>query len=146
MGALHLKRFLLAMFCICLMVIAGRFALLSSYGYALDAHSRGDFARAVPIVYGNALFDDPGACGLLGTMYLLGQGVQRNGTSAEYWLLKAASNGSVVSQSVLGTMYATGRGVSQDIGKAQFWFFRAASGGDRDAALALRRLHKVITI
>jgi TPR repeat protein len=130
----------------CLVVASGRFALAITYSYALEAHSAGDYAKAFPIVYGNALFEDSGACGLLGTMYLFGHGVPRSGSSAEYWLLKAAKLGSVTSQSVLGTMYATGRGVRQDNGKAQVWFVRAAAGGDAGAVFALRRLHKATIV
>src|SRR4051812_35825644 len=84
-----------------LAAIGGRFALSATYSYALEAHSLGEYSKAFPIIYGNALFEDAGACGLVGTMYLLGQGVERDGISAEYWLLKAARKGSVTSQSVL---------------------------------------------
>ncbi len=125
-----------------LSIITGRFALCATYSYALEAHSLGEYSKAFPIFYGNALFEDAGACGLVGTMYLLGQGVERDGVSAEYWLLKAARKGSVISQSMLGTMYATGKGVPKDDRKARLWLFRAAAGGDETASFALRKLHK----
>jgi TPR repeat protein len=140
----YVKQGLMAVCCACLLVASGRLTLSMTYSYALEAHSVGDYATALPIVYGNAIFDDSGACGLLGTMYLLGQGVERNGSNAEYWLLKAAANGSVASQSVLGTMYATGKGVPRNDGKAQVWFSKAAAAGDISAVYALRQLHKVI--
>lgn len=142
----RLRRFLLAVSCACLVVVFGRVALSASYLYALEAHSAGDYSRALPIVYGSALFEDSGACGLLGTMYLFGQGVERSGRSAEYWLKKAASGGSVTSQSVLGMMYATGKGVTRNEGKAQVWFIRAAAAGDANALSALRKLQKVTRI
>jgi TPR repeat protein len=137
-----LKRALSVLFCACLLAVWGRLGLFVTYAYALEAHSAGEYAKALPIVYGNAMFEDSGACGLLGTMYLFGHGVPVNGRSAEYWLLKAASSGSVSSQSVLGTMYATGNGVRRDAGKAQIWFSKAAASGDIDAGIALRRLHR----
>jgi TPR repeat protein len=140
--ARRFRNAVLIVFASCMVVASGRFALAMTYLYALDAHSAGDYAKALPIVYGNAMFDNSGACGLLGTMYLFGHGVDRNGSSAEYWLLKAAAGGSVSSQSVLGAMYATGRGVRRDEGKAQVWYVRAAVGGDAQAMVALRRLHK----
>lgn len=139
---IDLKRALSVLFCACLLAVWGRVALFVTYSYALDAHSAGDYSKALPIVYGNAMFEDSGACGLLGTMYLLGHGVPINGSSAEYWLLKAAASGSVSSQSVLGTMYATGNGVRRDSGKAQIWFSKAAASGDAAAGVALRRLHR----
>src|SRR4051812_32397977 len=92
-GAFHeyLRQGLMAVCCACLLVVSGRFTLSLTYSYALEAHSVGDYSRALPIVYGNAIFDDSGACGLLGTMYLFGHGVSKNGSNAEYWLLRAAA-------------------------------------------------------
>jgi TPR repeat protein len=132
----------LAAIVVCLALVAGRFSLYFSYSAALEDHSRGDYAKALPIVYGNAIFENAGACGLLGTMYLFGQGVPKNGARAEYWLKKAAGNGSVDSQLVLGTMYASGKDVPRDIGKAQIWLSKAASSGDIEAGLVLRRLKR----
>ena len=123
-------------------LLGARLALVKSYSYALYAHAKGDFAIALPIVYANALLNDFPACGLLGTMYLFGQGVSRNGREAEYWLNKAANGDSVQAQSLLGIMYATGQGVAVDRGKAQMWLTKAAAAGDVEATAMLRRLYQ----
>ncbi len=117
-----------------------RFTLVRTYGFALDAHERRDYATALPIVYGNALFLDPAACSLLGVMYLFGQGVQRDGSKAEYWLTKAAEANVVEAQSLLGIMYATGQGIPRNIDFARMWLSRAAEAGDVEARRVLRAL------
>ncbi|MGH8736358.1 MAG: tetratricopeptide repeat protein [Burkholderiales bacterium] len=88
----------------------------------------------------NAFLNDPAACGLLGTMYLFGQGVHRDGGKAEYWLTKSAERGFVSSQSLLGTMYATGLGVANNPDKATLWLTKAASQGDEKARALLESL------
>jgi TPR repeat protein len=129
---------------LCLSLIAGRCLLLLSYPAALEAHSRGDYFKALPIVFGNALFADPGACGLLGTMYLLGRGVTKDGYRAEFWLRKSAAGGSVTSQALLGAMYASGKDVPRHVGRAQVWLAKAAAEGDKQAEVALTRLKRGI--
>lgn len=126
--------------------IGGRCFFLFNYSSALESLSKGDYSKALPIVYGNALFDDSGACGVLGTMYLFGRGVTKDGRRAEYWLRKAALGGSVASQTVLGAMYAKGTEVPRDIGKAQVWLSRAAAEGDADAGIALRQLQRGVRV
>ena len=123
-------------------LVCGRCFLLFNYSSALESLSKGRYAQALPIVYGNALFDDSGACGILGTMYLLGHGVAKDGRRAEFWLRKAALGGSVASQSVLGAMYARGTDVPRNVGKAQIWLSRAAAEGDAAAGIALRSLKR----
>jgi hypothetical protein len=127
---------------LCAVIAAGRCFLFFNYASALASLSKGEYSKALPIVYGNALFDDSGACGVLGTMYLLGHGVTKDGRRAEYWLRKAAMGGSVASQFVLGAMYARGTDVPRNVGKAQVWLSKAAAEGDTQAGAALRGLKR----
>lgn len=135
------KKWILVVLLLVPVIFAGtRFGLIKSYSYALNAHAKGDFATAFPIVYVNAVFNDAAACALLGTMYLFGQGVERDGREAEYWLTRAADRDSTSAQYLLGIMYATGQGVPVDKFKAQTWLNRAASAGDVEATNMLHRL------
>lgn len=140
--AIRYKRGLVAICLIPVVVALLRFALIEAYPYALDAHKRGAYSSALPIVWGNVLFADPGAAGLLGVMYLFGQGVERNGVRAEYWLGKAAEAGVIEAQSLLGTMYATGQGVPRNPERARYWLTRASAGGDREATQLLKAFFK----
>lgn len=136
------KWILIALAIIPVVAVGARFGLVKSYAYALEAHRSGNYSTALPIVYGNALIGDSAACGLLGTMYLFGQGVEKNGGQAEYWLGKAANHELVEAQSLLGLMYATGQGVPRDRDKAIAWLAKAAAGGDTHATALLHQLYR----
>lgn len=127
-------------------LVVARASLFFGYSYAMRAYDNGEYSKALPIIYGSALFNDTAACGLLGTMYLFGRGLDKDGQKAEYWLRKAAEAGLVAAQSVLGIMFATGQGVPPDMTKAKIWLERAASAGDAEAASVLRRLRRGQTI
>ncbi len=71
---------------------------------------------------------------------MFGQGVERDGERAEYWLTKAANQEYVEAQSMLGLMYATGQGVRADKAKAELWLTKAAQAGDQQAKILLRDL------
>src|SRR5579862_732069 len=132
------KKWLLVAVALLPIVVAGiRLCLVESYEYALHAHAKRDFAAALPFVYANAFLNDSAACGLLGTMYLFGQGVEKDGPQAEYWLTKAANGNSVDAESLLGEMYATGQGVPIDGDKAKAWLTKAAAAGDVHAQALL---------
>lgn len=127
-------------------LVVARAGLFFGYSYAMRAYDNGEYSKALPIIYGSALFNDTAACGLLGTMYLFGRGLNKDGQKAEYWLRKAAESGLVAAQSVLGIMFATGQGVPADMIKAKIWLERAASSGDTEAASVLHKLRKGQTI
>ena len=62
---------------------------------------------------------------VVGNLYLLGLGVERDGLQAARWYLKAALAGHVPAQVNLGQLYLNGRGVPRDVGKAVGWFYLA---------------------
>lgn len=70
---------------------------------------------------------------VIGTMYLLGQGVQQDDREAVFWLSKAAENGYAGAQSNLGNMYLLGRGVEKDPVAAVNWYRKAAMQGEAKA-------------
>src|SRR5712675_2949013 len=65
----------------------------------------------------------------LGSMYLLGAGVQTNDDEAVKWLRKAAEQGDPIAQFNFGAMYATGNGVEQSMEQAAQWTSKAANQG-----------------
>jgi len=96
---------------------------------AVDAHARGDYAKALRLIRPLANDGDASAQFNLGLMYTIGQGVQEDNAAAALWFRKAAEQGyprPIQSR----TLYLYGRGVTQDDNEAVVWFRRAADQGD----------------
>jgi TPR repeat protein len=79
---------------------------------------------------------------ILGAMYDVGKGTQKNAGEAVHWYREAAESGDPIAQYILGVMYQTGDGVPQDYVQAYVWLDRAArqeleqARRSRDAAAA----------
>ena len=97
---------------------------------AVDAHARGDYAKALRLIRPLANDGDATAQFDLGLMYMTGQGVQQDDAAAALWFRKAAEQGYALAQSNFGTLYLYGRGVAQDDTEAAMWFRKAADQGD----------------
>jgi uncharacterized protein len=91
---------------------------------AVDAHARGDYAKALRLIRPLANDGDASAQFNLGLMYLTAQGVQQDDAAAALWFRKAAEQGYVLAQTNLGVLYRDGRGVAQD--EACCWNITAA--------------------
>jgi len=104
---------------------------------AVDAHARGDYAKALRLIRSLANDGDASAQFNLGLMYTTGQGVQQDNAAAALWFRKAAEQGYAPAQSNLGTLLLYGRGVAQDDNEAVVWFRRAADQGDAVAEFLL---------
>jgi TPR repeat protein len=121
-------------------VLASAFAAPVSAGPfedAVDAHARGDYAKALRLVRPLANDGDAAAQFNLALMYVTGQGVQQDNTAAALWFRKAADQGYALAQSNLGVLYRDGRGVPQDHTEAVKWFRKAADQGDAVAQYLL---------
>jgi uncharacterized protein len=104
---------------------------------AVDAHARGDYAKALRLIRPLANDGNASAQFNLGLMYATGQGVQQDNAAAALWFQKAAEQGYAPAQSNLGTVYLYGRGVTQDDTEAVAWFRKAADQGHPVAKLYL---------
>lgn len=108
------------------------------YDEALSFHSAKEFLKALPFMQEASALGHPQAMSILGTMYLLGQGVKEDGRQAEFWLKKSIDAGSI-----LGMAYATGKaGVKIDFEKANSLLTKAAESGDHQSAKMLEMMHK----
>jgi TPR repeat protein len=75
---------------------------------------------------------------ILGTMYLLGEGVKEDGRLAVLWLQRAIDEGVDDAISVLGMAYATGKaGVQIDLPMARKMLTSCAENGDEQSARML---------
>ena len=70
---------------------------------------------------------------IMGNLYLLGLGVERDSFQAAQWYLKAALAGHIPAQINLGQLYMNGQGVPRDVSKAVGWFFLARKAGSERA-------------
>ena len=101
---------------------------------ARDLMEAGEYtqARALFEIYarsGNAEAEE-----LIGVMYALGLGVDRDDERAFDWYLRASLKGHPGAQSGLGWYYEVGRGIpAPDMVRAYLWYALSAIGGDPDA-------------
>ena len=100
-----------------------------------DAISNKEYAKALSLLAPLVEKSVPGALGLLGVMYQLGEGVERDGTKAVEILKRAVELGDGVSAHNLGTIYSMGMpGISQDHELSRQFYRKAKAMGAQFAA------------
>ena len=77
----------------------------------------------------------------VGTIYLVGDGVQKNSKEAFKWFKMAAAQGNVESQFYLGLLYYNGEAVTKDVKEAFKWFKMAAAQDHPKAQNNLSRMY-----
>jgi hypothetical protein len=83
---------------------------------------------------------------LIGVMYALGLGVERDDMRAFEWYLRASMKGHPGAQSGIGWYYEVGRGMpAPDLVRAYMWYVLSAIGGDPDAAISQDEVVKKMT-
>ena len=83
---------------------------------------------------------------LIGVMYALGLGVERDDRRAFEWYLRASLKGHPGAQSGIGWFYEVGRGMeAPDLVRAYLWYSLSTIGGDPDAAISIEEVAKKMT-
>lgn len=83
---------------------------------------------------------------LIGVMYAMGLGVERDDERAFDWYLRASLKGHPGAQSGIGWYYEVGRGIpAPDLVRAYVWYVLSAIGGDPDAAISMNEVVKKMT-
>ncbi|MGI9355861.1 MAG: tetratricopeptide repeat protein [Rhizobiaceae bacterium] len=83
---------------------------------------------------------------LIGVMYAMGLGVERDDRRAFEWYLRASLKGHPGAQSGIGWYYEIGRGLPAiDLVRAYTWYVLSAIGGDPDAAISQEEVVKKMT-
>jgi len=83
---------------------------------------------------------------LIGVMYAMGLGVEKDDRRAFEWYLRSAMKGHPGAQSGVGWYYEVGRGIeAPDLVRAYMWYVLSAIGGDPDAAMSQEEVVKKMT-
>jgi TPR repeat protein len=107
-----------------------------------NAYNARNYALALKEIAPLAKAGNADAEHLLGLMYYMGRGVQRDYKQAFAWHYKAAVQGKADAQYVVGAMYYTGNAVPQDQKMAVTWFRKAAEQGHAEAQHALGLMYR----
>lgn len=113
---------------------------------ARDLMEENRFAEAMQELEPAARSGNADAEELIGVMYAMGLGVERDDIRAFDWYLRSALKGHAGAQSGVGWYYETGRGLpAPDLVRAYTWYVLSAIGGDPDAAISQEEVVKKMT-
>ena len=122
----------------CFLAVSGAGVAVAELEEARDMMEEGRFEEARAALWPAARSGNAEAEELIGVMYALGLGVERDDIRAFDWYLRASLEGHPGAQSGIGWYYETGRGLpAPDLVRAYAWYALSAIGGDPDAAISL---------
>lgn len=126
--------------------LAGASPAVADIEAARDLMEAGRFQEAMIAFLPAARSGNADAEELIGVMYALGLGVERDDVRAFEWYLRAAMKGHPGAQSGVGWYYEVGRGMpAPDLVRAYMWYVLSAIGGDPDAAISQEEVRKKMT-
>ena len=110
---------------------------------ARDLMEDNNFKEAMLMLIPAARSGNADAEELIGVMYAMGLGVERDDIRAFEWYLRSAMKGHPGAQSGVGWYYEIGRGMpAPDLIRAYMWYVLSAIGGDPDAAISQEEVVK----
>ena len=113
---------------------------------ARDLMEANQFKRAMEELIPAARSGNAEAEELIGVMYAMGLGVERDEIRAFDWYLRSAMKGHPGAQSGVGWYYEVGIGMpAPDLVRAYAWYVLSAIGGDPDAAISQEEVVKKMT-
>ncbi|MBM2575970.1 sel1 repeat family protein [Jannaschia sp. Os4] len=111
-----------------------------------DLMEAGRFEEAFEAFWPAARSGNADAEELIGVMYALGLGVEKDPVRAFEWYLRSAMKGHPGAQSGVGWYYEEGIGLpAPDLVRAYMWYVLSAIGGDPDAAISQEEVVKKMT-
>lgn len=113
---------------------------------ARDLMEANRFGEAMTELWPAARSGNADAEELIGVMYAMGLGVERDDARAFEWYLRASMKGHPGAQSGVGWYFEIGRGLpAPDLVRAYMWYALSAIGGDPDAAMSQEEVVKKMT-
>ena len=120
--------------------------VLAEIENARDLMEEGKFKEAMEELLPAARSGNADAEELIGIMYAMGLGVERDDVRAFEWYLRSSMKGHPGAQSGVGWYYEIGRGLpAPDLVRAYTWYVLSAIGGDPDAAISQEEVIKKMT-
>ena len=114
---------------------------------ARDLMEDGKFKEAMEELMPAARSGNADAEELIGIMYAMGLGVERDDVRAFEWYLRSSMKGHPGAQSGVGWYYELGLGMpAPDLVRAYMWYVLSAIGGDPDAAISQEEVVKKMTV
>jgi TPR repeat protein len=114
--------------------------------HARDLMEEGKFEEAMKELLPAARSGNADAEELIGIMYAMGLGVERDDIRDFEWYLRSSMKGHPGAQSGVGWYYEIGRGLpAPDLVRAYTWYVLSAIGGDPDAAISQEEVIKKMT-
>ena len=122
------------------------FYALADLEKARDLMEANQFKQAMEELIPAARSGNAEAEELIGVMYAMGLGVERDEIRAFDWYLRSAMKGHPGAQSGVGWYYEVGIGMpAPDLVRAYAWYVLSAIGGDPDAAISQEEVVKKMT-
>ena len=122
------------------------FQALADLEKARDLMEANQFKQAMEELIPAARSGNAEAEELIGVMYAMGLGVERDEIRAFDWYLRSAMKGHPGAQSGVGWYYEVGIGMpAPDLVRAYAWYVLSAIGGDPDAAISQEEVVKKMT-
>lgn len=120
--------------------------VMAEIEHARDLMEEGKFKEAYTELWPAARSGNADAEELIGVMYALGLGVEKDPERAFEWYLRSSLKGHPGAQSGIGWYYEVGIGMpAPDLVRAYMWYTLSAIGGDPDAAISLEEVVKKMT-
>ena len=104
---------------------------------AVKARDAGNTNSAIKWLEKAADRNDALGQALLGSTYLIGDGVPKDYSKALYWLRKSAGQGNDAAQHSLGSIYFYGTGMKKDYGNALKYYKLSAGQGNKNSNFML---------
>ena len=134
------------LFLFCCVFFHLSFHALADLEKARDLMEANQFKQAMKELIPAARSGNAEAEELIGVMYAMGLGVERDEIRAFDWYLRSAMKGHPGAQSGVGWYYEVGIGMpTPDLVRAYAWYVLSAIGGDPDAAISQEEVVKKMT-
>ncbi|MCJ8323012.1 MAG: sel1 repeat family protein [Rhizobiales bacterium] len=131
----------------CVMMIFSSHIVHAEIETGRDFMDAGNFEQAMKEFIPAARTGNADAEELIGVLYAMGLGVERDDVRAFEWYMRASLKGHAGAQSGIGWYYEVGRGINApDLVRAYTWYVLSAIGGDPDAAISQEEVVKKMTV
>lgn len=122
------------------MVVGCSDSSINDHNLGMEAYTAGNYDKAAEHLLKSAELGDHDSQAILGSMYILGQGVPQDREKAAMWLYPAAESGHPEAEMFMGVLHFTGERNEHNVAQARYWLQLATDKGVDRAAELLAQL------